>query len=219
MKKFVLFLIVLCGLSACKYKSLNEMLKEIAVQQVDTTGYSERVVYPQSFTTVAVNCFSDVTYHQTALGEKPYVVLRAPENVLQHTECIVVDDESLRIELKPPYRQPESVAFVINVYAPVVDRFVVNGGKCLRLGKIKRAMPLSVEMNGCGSILCDQLVAPDFEAELNGAGHIELRNIEVNRIKATINSIGNIVLSGKAKNTSLKINGEGKIDTNSLIKL
>ena len=95
----------------------------------------------------------------------------------------------------------------------------MNGGKCLRLGKIYRDIPLNVELNGSGAILCDQLHAPDVVAELNGAGHIDLQNIQVNSIKAQINGVGNIVLSGKAYNTSLEVNGEGNIDTNSLTKL
>ena len=219
MKNLVLFFFLLCSLTACKYQSLNEMLKEVAEQQVDTTGYVRRVVYTEAFTSVAVNCFSDITYHQIAPGEQPYVILRAPQQVLEHMECVVVDDECLRLELTPPYRQPESVAFVIDIYAPIIDKFTLNGGKCLRLGKVHRDIPLNIELNGSGAILCESMVAPDVVAELNGAGHIDLQNIRVNSIQAHINGVGNIVLSGQARKTSLQVNGEGNIDTNSLTKI
>ena len=195
------------------------MLKNVAEQQVDTTGYARRMIYTAPFTSVAVNCFADVTYHQIAPGEAPHVVLQAPLEVLEHMECVVVDDECLRLGLIPPYRQPESVAFVIDIYAPVIDRFTLNGGKCIRLGTIERNIPLIVKLNGSGAILCDRLVAPDVVTELNGAGHIDLKDIQVHSIQAEINGVGNIVLSGQAQETSLQVNGEGNIDTTSLIKI
>ena len=219
MQKILFLLCLCCSLTACKNQSFNEMLKDVAEQQVDTTGYQRRVVYTPDFTSVAVNCFSDITYHQISPESSPYVVLRAPAQVLEHMECVVVNNECLRLELIPPYRQPESVAFVIDIYAPIIDKFTLNGGKCLRLGEIVRDIPLQVELNGSGAISCQRLVAPDVIAVLNGAGHIDLKQIQVNSVTAEINGVGNIEVSGKAHKTSLHVNGEGYIDTNSLTKI
>ena len=70
------------------------------------------------------------------------------------------------------------------------------GGKCLRLGKVRMACPMSIVLDGVGSIVSDSIAAPELKAVLNGAGHIDLRGIDADAVSATLGGAGIIALNG-----------------------
>ena len=119
----------------------------MAVLPADTVGMKGKTLCTNPFSLVDIDCFADVTYHQTAASADHRVVLRAPEKVLENI-AVQVEEGKLRIAVDRRYKMPEKAVAVIDVYAPFVNRFLLDGGKCLRLGKIALTSPLELMVNG-----------------------------------------------------------------------
>lgn len=218
MRKLLFISLLSLCISGCQHTSIRDVLKGVTEQQVDTTGFDKRTIRTTSFNAIEINCFADITYHQTSPGTNEYVELQAPTEVLKHLRYKVSDDGKLCIEQEYPYEMPKHVAAVIHVYAPMVNDFVVSGGKCLRLGKMVKNAPVNIRLNGIGAITCSQLHAPGITILLNGAGNMDFKNINTQKLNAQINGAGNIYLEGKALDTHTSINGAGTIDTTKLHK-
>lgn len=218
MKKTVLFSLLLalaCSLASCDNKNIRQVVKEIAESPADTTGMVKQVVRTNAFSDVEIDCFADVTFHQTASNTAPYVVLQALNDVLTHVNVKTTED-MLLISTDRRYRMPEKAVVVIDLYAPFISKFMLNGGKCIRLGTIRLNSPLTLEVDGIGAITADVLNAPEVHASIDGAGSIDLKNIETTRLTTIVNGTGQIVLSGHAVEAGVSINGTGTIDYSAL---
>lgn len=218
MKKKCLFyvLTIFCLLfSSCDNRNIKQVVKEIAEAPADTAGLVRQVVQTNAFSGVEIDCFADVTYHQTASGTEPYVELLALNDVLSHVSVKTTED-MLLISTDRRYRMPEKAVVVVNVYAPFINKFSLNGGKCIRLGNIQLYAPITIDVQGVGAITADSLKAQEVDVNIDGAGSIDLKNIETSRLAASINGAGQIFLAGHAGEASVAINGAGTVDTSSL---
>lgn len=83
-KNILLCVLALCAaaFTACDHRNIKQVVKEIAEAPADTLGMVRQVVQTNDFSVVEVDCFADVTFHQTASATAPYVVLRAHRDVL-----------------------------------------------------------------------------------------------------------------------------------------
>lgn len=205
----------LLSLSACDSKDIRHTMKAAAESIVSTQGFAEKTIQANDFSSVSVNCFADVTYHQIQAGEPPRIVLKAPEGVLPHL-LAETNNEELNLQAESRYHMPRNTVIVADIHAPAVSRFCLNGGKCLRLGTVSLSCPLTVEINGIGAVTADSVTASDLYIELNGSGSADLRGISTGRLHSTLNGSGHIYLAGQCGSTSIRTNGTGNTDTTAL---
>ncbi len=205
-------LLALSLLTACDHRDIRHVVKQVAEAPTDTTGFASLTIRTNTFSTVEIDCFADVTFHQTSDNTAPYVHLQAPPEVMGHVKARSADD-ALSIATDRRYRMPEDVAVVIHLYAPFVSKFVLNGGKCLRLGRLALASPLAIELDGVGAVTADSLTAQEVELQINGDGSADLRGINTHRLVASINGNGSLSLSGTAAASSVSHTGNCLIDT------
>ena len=191
------------------------MVKEIAEAPADTLGMVRQVVQTNDFSVVEVDCFADVTFHQTASATAPYVVLRAHRDVLPHVGVKTLEDMVI-ISTDRRYRMPERAVVVIDIYAPFISKFMLNGGKCIRLGDIRLKSPLTLEIDGVGAITANVLKAPEVDVSIDGAGSIDLKGIETERLAASINGAGQMFLAGHACEAAVGVQGTGGVDYSKL---
>lgn len=215
LKYMLLFAALVLATASCDNRNIRQVVKELSEAPVDTAGMTAVTIKTNDFTSVEIDCFADVTYHQTDDGTAPSVTLKARKEVLQNMSN-KVDDGELEILIDRRYRMPEKAVIVIDIYAPFVSKFSINGGKCLRLGKINISSPLDLSIDGVGSMTADTINAPEITASLNGAGSVDLKGITANRIAADLNGAGEITLSGSSGETRAEINGTGTIDLSQL---
>lgn len=214
MKKIALYcLLAACAaaFSSCDNKNIQQVVKEIAEAPADTTGMARQVVQTNAFSDVEIDCFADVTFHQTDSGEEPYVELHALSDVLSHVNVKTTED-MLLISTDRRYRMPEKAVVVIDLYAPFISKFTLNGGKCIRLGRLRLNSPLTLEVDGIGAITAEKLEAPEVYASIDGSGSIDLRGIETLRLSASVNGAGQIFLAGHAAEANVGINGVGSVE-------
>ena len=218
MKHTLLLLTCLLGMTACQHTNVHNVVKDIAEQPVDTSYYSqERIVLP-AFTAVEINCFADVTYHSCAASTPPSIRILAPQKMLKLYSAHVDDEGTMVLTMNTRTGLSDQAVPVIHIYAPTVNAFELNGGKCLRFGALQLHSPLQVKLNGVGIITSQELKATSVEVELNGAGNMELHGIHTTRLKARLNGAGHIKLVGKAREKHISIDGSGSIDTSELKK-
>lgn len=206
------------NLVSCMHTSISDVVRFVAERQVDTTNYVRRTVEVGNISAVEADCFADITYCQTAVGESAKIELLAPTDVLKNIKIWVDADNCLQISLRQSYHMPDNTVAVIRIHAPSINKFALYGGKCLRLGNIQTNSDINLSLEGAGMVQSTHIKASRINAKLNGAGIIDLSGLNVHDIHAELNGAGNIVLSGRAVNADTHINGAGTIDTNNLKK-
>lgn len=218
MKKSTLYIIlcILLPLGACQRTNINEVVKGVAEQEVDTSRYVGRTVNVAPFSAVEIDCFADVSYVQTAPGEEYRVSMTTPRHLTGHIDVKVSTDGKLTVSIAHNYQMKETDVAVIRVYAPAVNEFTLNGGKCLRLGTVKMTSPVKAVLNGVGAINCTALQAPSVSVTLEGAGGISLSGLDTPKLKVLINGTGNIVAEGRAGQADVKVEGTGNVNTENL---
>lgn len=219
-KKFALslFAVLLCCPS-CDNKKIAQVVKEISEAPVDTQGFSKKTLTTASFSAIEIECFADITFHQSPAAPAPSIVIRAPREVLPNI-IAEVENSRLKLRINSRYRLPEKSVVAVDAYAPYANRFVLNGGKCLRIGRLRQSTPLHIEVNGTvGAVTADTLDVPEMSLLLDGSGSIDLKGLNVPRLRANLNGSGEIFLSGKAGHASFNVAGDGKIHAKALKKL
>lgn len=219
MKRYFHSLALIClalpALWGCQKTNIYETVKAMSVAQVDTTGFVSKTLQTNQFTSVEVDCFADVTYHQTLSGTPPRVVLSAPPEVMDHLSAKTENGE-LGIHIDRGYQMPNRAIVVVHLYSPFVSSFSLQGGKCLRLGQMSISSPLNLTLDGVGALTAEKVEAYEISAELNGAGNIDLHGIRTERLTADLNGAGNISLAGTCTDAYLNLNGAGNIDISGL---
>ncbi len=208
-------LLLLPALYSCRKTNIYETVKAMSVAEVDTAGFESKTLQTNDFNAVEVDCFADVTYHQTPNGTPPHVTVSAPADVLGNLD-VKTENGELEIRVKRGYRMPKRAVAVIHLYAPFVSSFSLHGGKCLRLGTMSISSPLSLTLDGVGSLTSQKVEAYEIRAELNGAGNIDLNGIRTQRLTASLNGAGKVRLDGTCTEAYLDLNGAGDIDISAL---
>lgn len=198
--------------ASCGNQNVRETVKNVSEQPVDTTGYSSRSIQLAPFSALTVNCFADVTYHQSNAFR---ITVQAPQSIIDKVET-KIDDEELEIGIKRMQNFPQNAVAVIHVYAPAVNAFTLNGAKCLRLGNVSLSTPVKIELAGIGIVTSEKLKATRIETTLEGAGNIDLHGINTPVLNASLEGTGNITLSGQAQKARVEISGTGNIDVSKL---
>lgn len=214
---FLLALICTMLFTACDHRDIRLVVKQVAETPTDTTDFAERTVRTNAFSTVEIDCFADVIFHQTPGNVAPYVRLLAPYGVLGHVTTRSADD-ALVISTDRRYRMPEDAVVVIHLYAPFVSKFVLNGGKCLRLGSLRLSSPVAIELDGVGAVTADSLVAQEVELDINGDGSADLRGISTNYFSANVTGNGSLTLEGRAAEQLITTSSRCLTDTKRLRK-
>lgn len=212
----------LCALSVlagCQRANMNDVVKFLTEQAVDTTRFAARNVEVAPFAAVEIDCLADVYFHQTPHGTNSRVRLLAPDELLEKIRVNTTSGGGvLKIKVDPHFIRTNKDVAVVHVYAPTVNHFVLNGGKCLRLGAVTMQTPVTIELNGVGAVNADALQTPALNVTLDGAGSINLENIDTQRLRAELNGAGNMVLAGKAAEQQITLDGAGYVDTDRLTK-
>jgi hypothetical protein len=214
-KTMLLFLLAAFALTACDNKNIHELVKQVAEAPVDTTGYVTKELAVSEYNSVMVDCFADVTFHQSEEGAEPRVVLQAPQEVLPNLS-VRVKDEELVVETDRRYNMPEGVVAVVHLYSPFVNDFTLNGGKCLRLGTVNVSTPLLLDLNGVGALTADSIACPETTLHLNGAGSADLKGLKLQRLRIALNGSGRVYLQGEADEVVHEVNGDGLIHAEQL---
>ena len=212
-------LVALCmivPLTSCDNRNIHQVVKAMASAPVDTVGWPARTLRTNPFFSVDVDCFADVTFHQTAMSDDHYVEVKAPKNVLDNIG-VVVEDGELRVSVDRRYRMPEKAVAVVNVYAPFVNRFILLGGKCLRLGKIDLTSPLEMLVDGkVATLMADSISAHEVSMMLEGSGSIDLKGVRTNTLRVKLKGDGSVCLAGQCNTVKMTLVGNGKIDATAL---
>ncbi len=220
MKLYILTLICLLCMSSCDKRSVRQVIKDIAELPADTSGLLTDTIRTAIFSAVEVDCFADVSFHQTPLPNStdasPTVRLMASPSVLKHLDVRVVEGV-LRISTDRRYRLPEEAVIVAHIYAPFSSSFLMNGGKCLRLGKLTQSSPLLLEIySNIGSITSDSLSAPEIKLKIDGDGTAELNGINTKTLFVDSNSEGPVVLKGQTGTSEIKATRTGSVNAECL---
>ena len=198
--------------AACSRTQVRQLVRQVAEQPVDPTGYARQELSVAPFTAVEIDCMADVSYECDSTAS---VSLMAPPEVLRNL-VVKVDGDTLLLSFHRHYRLPERVVPVVQVKAPQVGCFNLYGCKCLRLGRLHTALPLQLMLSGVGSITSEQLQAPSVSLTLNGAGNICLNGLRTDRLTAAIDGTGEVNLEGSSRTASFRMNGSGTIDISAL---
>ena len=210
----VLALVLFSSLTSCERRDIRQVAKEIAEAPVDTFGFAEKTVRTNAFSSVSVDCFADVTYHQTPTSQ-PTVRLRAPRDVLSHI-AVQATSGQLAISTFRRYRMPEKAVIVVDIYAPFINKVTLNGGKCLRLGNVQLQSPFAIELLGIGAVTASHLEAPELSLDVEGQGSADLRGIATNRLSVNLDGLCQAQLQGTAATLTGSVSGESIFTTDSL---
>ena len=212
MMSLSLLLVLSISFSSCDKRNIHQVVKEMAEAHVDTVGFVTRSVHTNPFSSVDIDCFADVTYHQTSVCGEHLVVMKALPKVIGNLE-VSVEDGNLVVAVDRRYRMPDKAVAVIEIYAPFVNSFVLDGGKCLRLGKMSLTSPLELSLHGnVGAFTADTLVAHELSLKLNGSGSYDLNNIETGNLRVKTQGDGYVKLAGKCQSAALSMKDGGVID-------
>ena len=208
--QLLLFLLLTVHVTSCDNRNIHQVVKEIAEAPVDTAGLTSMTIRTNDFSSVEIDCFADVTFHQQKDLGAPMVRLMARSEVLEHVFTKTAD-EVLNISTDRRYRMPEKAVIVIDVYAPYVNKFMLNGVKCLRLGNMILNSSVFLELNGVGALMSQSLTAHEVSVRLVGSGSIDLKGVKTGRLAAEIYGSGNIYLQGTCREKIFREKGTGLI--------
>ena len=209
-------LLMSLSLSSCDKRNIHQVVKEMAEAPVDTVGFVSRSLHTNPFSTVDIDCFADVTYFQTPAGGDHLVVMKALPKVIGNLE-VLVEDGDLVVGVDRRYRMPDKAVAVIEIYAPFVNRFVLDGGKCLRLGKMSLTSPLELSLHGnVGAFTADSLAVHELSLSLNGSGSFDMKNIETGNLRVKTDGNGYVKLAGKCRSAVFFMKDRGMINATGL---
>lgn len=214
---FLLILSIFTLCISCEDRNIRQVVKDIAEAPVDTTDLESKTIYTNTFSSVQIDCFADVTYHQVTIDETPHVELHATPEILQNLS-VTVENEKLKVEVNRRYRMPEKEVAVINIYTPFISHVTVNGAKCFRLGKIMLASPIEMNLEGVGAITSDSITAPEINVGINGDGSVHLRGIATKKLRCQQKGSGILALEGHCETMEMVSDSTGFIDTARLEK-
>lgn len=213
----LLSIVVVSTIVSCEDRNIRQVVKDIAEAPVDTTGMLQKTILTNSFSAIYIDCFSDVTFHQTQLSDTPRVVLRAIPEVLEQMN-VKVDNGSLDLTINRRYRMPEKAVAVVDIFSPFVSRVTVNGAKCFRLGKATLTSPIDLQLEGVGALTADSVIAPEINIGINGAGSVHLQGISTTKLRCQQKGNSTLILEGNSQSVEIKHETTCFVDTTKLVK-
>ncbi len=207
--------LLILSFTSCEKRDIHQVIREMAEMPVDTAGFVSTHLETNDFTWVEVDCFADVTFTQLEAGEPASITIKSSKEVLENVKT-KVEDGKLRVTVNRRYRMPEKAIVVAEIKAPVVNKFVMNGTKCLRIDTLNLSSPLEVEMDGVGSLVANSITAYENKFLLNGDGCIAIKDIKTGHLQTALNGGGSIEIAGACTDIVALLVGEGKMNFSQL---
>ncbi|MEN6436883.1 MAG: head GIN domain-containing protein [Anaerolineaceae bacterium] len=173
--------IILMTTLACSIGVTNDISNEIIT---GNGKVKEKVVDVSGFNKVELNGIGDLIIEQ---GSKEGLRIKCEENFLPYIE-VSVSDDTLVIDLKPHISFDPSND--ITYYLSVKDLS-------------------SVELNGVGDIVINNLETSNLDVASNGVGDITITELLADNIGVALAGIGDIRLEGKVVSQSVSLSGTG----------
>ncbi|MGM9823818.1 MAG: GIN domain-containing protein [Muribaculaceae bacterium] len=168
------------------------------------------------FKEIQTNSSVSVIYHNAA---DTRIVVSASDNVIPYIE-VVKKGSRLEVGLKKGVnvRVKNSRADLkVNVYAPEVTAFSVNGSGGIRIATDLKADRLALGVSGSGDIDAYNLSAGEVALGVTGSGDIEVRNVSGKKIAIGVTGSGDIeckAVSGDV--VALGVTGSGDVKVSSV---
>ncbi|MBQ2121024.1 MAG: DUF2807 domain-containing protein [Bacteroidaceae bacterium] len=210
-KSISIICLLILSFTSCEKRDIHQVIREMAEMPVDTAGFYSTHLETNNFTLVEVDCFADVTFTQTKADEGASITIKSSKEVLENVKT-KVEDGKLRVTVNRRYRMPEKAIVVAEIKAPIVNKFVMNGTKCLRIDTLNISSPLEVEMDGVGSLVANNINAYESKILLNGDGHIHIKDIKTGHLQTALNGGGGITVGGECTDIVALLVGEGKMN-------
>ncbi len=167
----------------------------------------------KDFHSVCINGNADVRFVQS---DDWAVSLRTQENIPEYLDY-KVEDGVLVIEAKDR-RTIRAEVYDLTVKAPVLRRVEVNGASDFDIEDgLRSDEDLTIVVNGAGDLTFKGVACRDLSVKVNGAADLEAADLDVREVRVRINGAGDVVLSGKAGDADLSVNGAGDIDARRLV--
>jgi hypothetical protein len=177
----ILSVIILLTTVACGISSTIDIANEIIT---GNGKVKEKVVDVSGFDKVELNGIGDLIIEQ---GSEEGLRIKCEENFLPYIE-VSVSDDTLVIDLKPHVSFDPS--HDITYYLSVKDLS-------------------SVELNGVGDIVINNLETSNLNVSSNGVGDIEITDLQADNVDVKLAGIGDIRLGGKVVSQSVSLSGTG----------
>jgi hypothetical protein len=173
--------IILLTTLACSIGVTNDISNEIIT---GNGKVKEKVVDVSGFNKVELNGIGDLIIEQ---GSKEGLRIKCEENFFPYIQ-VSVSDDTLVIDLKPHISFDPSND--ITYYLSVKDLS-------------------SVELNGVGDIVINNLETSNLDVASNGVGDITITDLLADNIGVALAGIGDIRLEGKVVSQSVSLSGTG----------
>ena len=163
------------------------------------------------FKEIQTNSSVSVIYHNAA---DTRIVVSASDNVIPYIE-VVKKGSRLEVGLKKGVnvRVKNSRADLkVNVYAPEVTAFSVNGSGDIRIATDLKADRLALGVSGSGDIDAYNLSAGEVALGVTGSGDIVVRNVSGKKIAIGVTGSGDVKVSSVATDElACGVSGSGDI--------
>ena len=185
MRKYIsLLLALLLTSSVCATAANTKVVASGKIVSKEIKGIA-------GFKEIQTNSSVSVIYHNAA---DTRIVVNASDNVIPYIE-VVKKGSRLEVGLKKGVnvRVKNSRADLkVNVYAPEVTAFSVNGSGGIRIATDLKADRLALGVSGSGDIDAYNLSAGEVALGVTGSGDIEVRNVSGKKIAIGVTGSGDI---------------------------
>lgn len=168
------------------------------------------------FKEIQTNSSVSVIYHNAA---DTRIVVSASDNVIPYIE-VVKKGSRLEVGLKKGVnvRVKNSRADLkVNVYAPEVTAFSVNGSGGIRIATDLKADRLALGVSGSGDIDAYNLSAGEVALGVTGSGDIDVRNVSGKKIALGVTGSGDIECKAvSGDEVALGVTGSGDVKVSSV---
>ena len=210
MRKYIsLLLALLLTSSVCATAANTKVVASGKIVSKEIKGIA-------GFKEIQTNSSVSVIYHNAA---DTRIVVSASDNVIPYIE-VVKKGSCLEVDLKKGVnvRVKNSRADLkVNVYAPEVTAFSVNGSGGIRIATDLKADRLALGVSGSGDIDAYNLSAGEVALGVTGSGDIEVRNVSGKKIAIGVTGSGDIeckAVSGDV--VALGVTGSGDVKVSSV---
>lgn len=224
MKKIIIFLAAIAGLTSCTFFSANTergtRLGDLMRRDfgVDVPGESvkasrnieTRTLQIPEFKAVDVQMPCTLTYVQAS----PEAVLTGPDNVLDNMKFEVVNDTLFVHFDKVHFRNLKNLE--VKVSSSVLNSLSSKGAAEFKLPQGISVDSFSADMKGSAELDVFSITANTINIHIKGAADVAINGIEAAELAVNIQGAGDCVFKGHAGIADFSIHGAGNIDATNL---
>lgn len=167
------------------------------------------------FLSILGTCYSYAYEYAENRGVEPFHNLSI--NTIGDIHFVQSSDYALRIEGTRELVTTKRIKGVdIYIYGPNLRKLTLHG-----VGSFFCEEPLILEnadfnLDGVGDIVIKDLRCNKLDIDINGVGEGNIMNVKCNYLEADLNGVGSLTLSGYAKQSRIRKNGVGSVNTQNL---